>query len=140
MVIDGVSYLTETVYSIGAQPSKVLTDWVADKIAPSYWKPNTDIIVSEITIKFQMNRLNNCSRFWSRCVTDVKQILKRPVYTNIIVVAVARVSVIHVQWIKFQCQPVVGPIQFVFVIAVKKFYRKNVTHVQVNKKKHLISN
>lgn len=45
MVIDGVSYFTETVYSIGAQPSKVLTDWVADKIAPSYWKPNTEIIV-----------------------------------------------------------------------------------------------
>lgn len=46
MVVDGVNYLTETVYSISAQPSKVLTDWVADKIAPSYWKPNSDIIVS----------------------------------------------------------------------------------------------
>lgn len=45
MVVDGVSYLTETVFSIGAQPSKVITDWVADKIAPSYWKQNTDIIV-----------------------------------------------------------------------------------------------
>lgn len=46
MVIDGVSYLTETVYSISAQPSKALTDWVADKIAPTYWKQNTEIIVS----------------------------------------------------------------------------------------------
>lgn len=45
MVIDGVSYLSETVYSIGAQPSKVLTDWVADKFAPAYWKPNNEIIV-----------------------------------------------------------------------------------------------
>lgn len=53
MVIDGVSYLTETVYSIGAQPSKVLTDWVADKIAPSYWKPNTEIIVRIFSF-FQM--------------------------------------------------------------------------------------
>ncbi|XP_055324244.1 zinc finger FYVE domain-containing protein 1-like isoform X2 [Sitodiplosis mosellana] len=44
MVIDGVSYLSETVYNIGAQPSKALTDWVADWAAPSYWKPNAEII------------------------------------------------------------------------------------------------
>lgn len=46
MVVDGLSYLSETVYSISAQPSKVLTDYFADKIAPSYWKPNAEIIVS----------------------------------------------------------------------------------------------
>lgn len=46
MVIDGVSYLSETVYSISAQPSKVVTDWVADWAAPSYWKPNAEVIVS----------------------------------------------------------------------------------------------
>lgn len=48
MVIDGVNYLSETVYSIGAQPSKALTEWVADWAAPSYWKPNAEIIVSII--------------------------------------------------------------------------------------------
>lgn len=46
MMIDGVSYLTETVCNISAQPSKALTEWVADWAAPSYWKPNADIIVS----------------------------------------------------------------------------------------------
>lgn len=46
MVVDGVSYLSETVASIGSQPTKVLGDWIADKIAPSYWKPNHEIIVS----------------------------------------------------------------------------------------------
>lgn len=46
MVVDGVNFLTETVYSISAQPTKVLTNWVADKIAPSYWKPNAEITVS----------------------------------------------------------------------------------------------
>lgn len=46
MVVDGVSYLSDAVYNIGAQPSKALTDWVADKFAPAYWKPNPDIIVS----------------------------------------------------------------------------------------------
>ncbi|XP_031637351.1 zinc finger FYVE domain-containing protein 1-like isoform X2 [Contarinia nasturtii] len=44
MVIDGVSYLSETVCNIGAQPSKVLSDWVTDWVAPSYWKPNVEII------------------------------------------------------------------------------------------------
>lgn len=47
MVIDGVNYLSETVYSISAQPSKALTEWVADwAVNPSYWKPNAEIIVS----------------------------------------------------------------------------------------------
>lgn len=46
MVVDGVNYLTETVCNIGAQPSKAFTDWVADRIAPSYWKANAEIIVS----------------------------------------------------------------------------------------------
>ena len=47
MVVDGVSYLSETVYSIGSQPTKILGDWIADKIAPSYWKPNNEIVVSK---------------------------------------------------------------------------------------------
>lgn len=46
MVVDGVSYLTETVCNISAQPWKAITDVVADKIAPSYWKQNSEISVS----------------------------------------------------------------------------------------------
>lgn len=66
MVIDGVSYLSETVYSIGAQPSKVLTDWVADKFAPSYWKPNNEIIVSSpFYLEFY--------RFW--CVVFIVRVI-----------------------------------------------------------------
>lgn len=47
MALDGVNYLTETVGKISAQPLKAVTSWVADKAAPSYWRPNFDIIVSE---------------------------------------------------------------------------------------------
>lgn len=50
MMIDGVNYLSETVCSISAQPSKALTEWVADWAAPSYWKANAEIIVSILTI------------------------------------------------------------------------------------------
>lgn len=45
MALDGVNYLTETVGKISAQPLKAVTSWVADKAAPSYWRPNFDIIV-----------------------------------------------------------------------------------------------
>lgn len=46
MVVDGVNYLSETVYSIGSQPTKLVGNWIADKIAPSYWRQNFEIIVS----------------------------------------------------------------------------------------------
>ncbi|XP_017760782.1 PREDICTED: zinc finger FYVE domain-containing protein 1-like isoform X2 [Eufriesea mexicana] len=42
-VIDGVSYITEAVTNVSLQPAKVLSAWVADQIAPSYWRPNNEI-------------------------------------------------------------------------------------------------
>ncbi|XP_031835393.1 zinc finger FYVE domain-containing protein 1 isoform X2 [Nomia melanderi] len=42
-VIDGVSYITEAVTNVSLQPSKVLSAWVADQVAPSYWRPNNEI-------------------------------------------------------------------------------------------------
>ncbi|XP_076648038.1 zinc finger FYVE domain-containing protein 1 isoform X1 [Halictus rubicundus] len=42
-VIDGVSYITEAVTNVSLQPTKVLSAWVADQVAPSYWRPNNEI-------------------------------------------------------------------------------------------------
>lgn len=42
-VIDGVSYITEAVANVSIQPTKVLTSWVADQVAPTYWRPNNEI-------------------------------------------------------------------------------------------------
>ncbi|OXU20485.1 hypothetical protein TSAR_001428 [Trichomalopsis sarcophagae] len=42
-VVDGVSYLTEAVTSVSLQPTKALTAWVADQVAPAYWRPNNEI-------------------------------------------------------------------------------------------------
>ncbi|XP_071872333.1 zinc finger FYVE domain-containing protein 1 [Bombus fervidus] len=42
-VIDGVSYLTEAVTNVSLQPTKVLSAWVADQVAPTYWRPNNEI-------------------------------------------------------------------------------------------------
>lgn len=42
-VIDGMTIITDAVASVGSQPTKVVTDWMADQIRPSYWKPNHEI-------------------------------------------------------------------------------------------------
>lgn len=46
-VLDGVSYITDVVVSASATPTKALGSWVTDQIAPKYWKPNSEITVSE---------------------------------------------------------------------------------------------
>lgn len=43
-VLDSVNYITETVTSISAKPTKLVSEWVADQIAPSYWIPNSRIL------------------------------------------------------------------------------------------------
>uniref|UniRef100_T1J9N5 FYVE-type domain-containing protein n=1 Tax=Strigamia maritima TaxID=126957 RepID=T1J9N5_STRMM len=42
-VLDGVSYLSSTVSSVSAKPTKMLTSWVTDQVAPAYWVPNSQI-------------------------------------------------------------------------------------------------
>lgn len=42
-VIDGVSYLSEAVTNVSLQPTKMLSAWVADQVAPTYWRPNNEI-------------------------------------------------------------------------------------------------
>lgn len=48
-VLDGVTYLSETVASVSYEPSRLLSSWVADQFAPKYWKPNAEIKVKLIT-------------------------------------------------------------------------------------------
>lgn len=42
-VIDSVAYLSNTVSSVSAKPTKMLASWMADQVAPSYWVPNSSI-------------------------------------------------------------------------------------------------
>lgn len=43
-VLDSVNYITETVTNISAKPTKMVSEWVADQIAPNYWIPNSRIL------------------------------------------------------------------------------------------------
>jgi len=55
-VLDGVSYLSGTVAGIVAQPSKVIGSYVADQIAPKYWRPNYEIKVIQNLIPTNSNK------------------------------------------------------------------------------------
>ncbi|XP_055607013.1 zinc finger FYVE domain-containing protein 1-like isoform X2 [Uranotaenia lowii] len=44
MVLDGVSFLTDAVATIAAQPTKSIMALVTDAIRPDYWRPDSEII------------------------------------------------------------------------------------------------
>ncbi|XP_033125854.1 zinc finger FYVE domain-containing protein 1-like [Anneissia japonica] len=43
-VIDGLSYLIDTVSSVSKKPTSMISDWISDQIAPPYWIPNSQIV------------------------------------------------------------------------------------------------
>ncbi|XP_059619752.1 zinc finger FYVE domain-containing protein 1-like isoform X2 [Phlebotomus argentipes] len=84
MLLDGVSYLAETVSSLSAQPSKVITDWATDKIAPDYWVPNAQIThCHNCSENFDMSKLpkHHCRRcgkgFCSACSNNEMPVPER---------------------------------------------------------------
>lgn len=58
-ILDGFSYITDTISDIGAQPTKTISSWVADNIVnPAYWRPNSEIVSCKACrINFQRNGL-----------------------------------------------------------------------------------
>lgn len=47
ILLDGVNFITGAIGNVVQQPTKAISDWVADKAAPSYWVPNSEITVCE---------------------------------------------------------------------------------------------
>lgn len=44
-IIDGMHTFAEKIGHVSAKPTKVVSNWVTDKVAPSYWVPNYQILV-----------------------------------------------------------------------------------------------
>ena len=42
-LLDGVSSLSDTVTTLSTAPSRNVSGWMADRIAPAYWRPNAEI-------------------------------------------------------------------------------------------------
>ena len=47
-LLDGIHYMSDTLASVSAKPTKAVTHWVTDQIAPPYWVPNAKITVSRL--------------------------------------------------------------------------------------------
>lgn len=44
-LLDGVKYISQSVSELSVKPAKAITSWLTDQIAPTYWKPNSLILV-----------------------------------------------------------------------------------------------
>lgn len=53
-VIEGVQYIADSVTSVSQKPTKMISDWMTDQIAPDYWVPNSQIIVSSLNTSQQI--------------------------------------------------------------------------------------
>uniref|UniRef100_I3KIM9 Si:ch211-11n16.2 n=1 Tax=Oreochromis niloticus TaxID=8128 RepID=I3KIM9_ORENI len=42
-VLDGMNYVIQSVSEYGTGPTKAVTGWITDQVAPPYWRPNTEI-------------------------------------------------------------------------------------------------
>jgi hypothetical protein len=51
-VLDGVTYISEAVACVGSPPTRLISSWVADQIAPKYWRPNHEIKVHDTLLIF----------------------------------------------------------------------------------------
>lgn len=47
-LLDGVKYISQSVSELSVKPAKAVTSWLTDQIAPTYWKPNSLILVHKV--------------------------------------------------------------------------------------------
>lgn len=45
-VLDGVNYVLQSVSEYSSGPTKAVTAWITDQVAPPYWRPDAEITVS----------------------------------------------------------------------------------------------
>uniref|UniRef100_A0A8C5PY75 Zinc finger FYVE domain-containing protein 1 n=1 Tax=Leptobrachium leishanense TaxID=445787 RepID=A0A8C5PY75_9ANUR len=44
-LLDGMNFMAQSVSDLSIGPTKAVTSWLTDQIAPAYWKPNSQILV-----------------------------------------------------------------------------------------------
>lgn len=82
-LLDNVGYVTDAVSSLSIPSSKVVTNWITDKVAPDYWVPNSKItacqscghVFSEVETK---HHCRACGRgVCGACSTNKKPVPER---------------------------------------------------------------
>lgn len=77
-IIDNVSYLGSTIQTLSAQPTSFAKQWMADKVAPAYWTPNSEIVEcyackKEFTTGKKKHHCRGCGKgFCDKCSTKRK--------------------------------------------------------------------
>lgn len=49
-LIDGMNFMAQSMSELSLGPTKAVTSWLTDQIAPAYWKPNSQILVPSTSI------------------------------------------------------------------------------------------
>ena len=44
-LLDGMNFMAQAVSELSLGPTKAVTSWLTDQIAPAYWRPNSQILV-----------------------------------------------------------------------------------------------
>lgn len=60
-ILEGVTATAETVRDLSSGPAMAMSAWIADKVAPSYWVPNSEIIVSLSLLQSVLEPLVICA-------------------------------------------------------------------------------
>eukprot|EP00731_Ephydatia_muelleri_P028164 Em0019g1037a len=62
-LLDGVSGVAEAITNVGSKPTKMISSWVSDQIAPDYWIPNYKILVcNECKVEFKPSQTKHHCR------------------------------------------------------------------------------
>ncbi|XP_076442869.1 zinc finger FYVE domain-containing protein 1-like isoform X2 [Babylonia areolata] len=79
-LVDGFSYVADTISSVSARPAKLLSECIADQIAPSYWVPNSQIMSCKgCELVFTTNEQKHHCRACGQGFCDECSSKKRPV-------------------------------------------------------------
>ncbi|XP_018333746.1 zinc finger FYVE domain-containing protein 1 isoform X2 [Agrilus planipennis] len=88
-ILDGISVLSEVVKSVGSQPTKAVSSWMANQVAPSYWRPNEEIThCHKCKTPFQQNAAKHHCRscgegFCEGCSSKLQPVPSRGWYTDV---------------------------------------------------------
>ncbi|KAG9481398.1 zinc finger FYVE domain-containing protein 1 [Eleutherodactylus coqui] len=79
-LLDGMNFMAQSVTELSIGPTKAVTSWLTDQIAPAYWKPNSQILeCTKCRIPFKDNDTKHHCRYCGEGFCDSCSSKSRPV-------------------------------------------------------------
>ncbi|XP_069806192.1 zinc finger FYVE domain-containing protein 1 [Dendropsophus ebraccatus] len=79
-LLDGMNFMAQSVTELSIGPTKAVTSWLTDQIAPAYWKPNSQILeCTKCRIPFKDNDTKHHCRACGEGFCDSCSSKSRPV-------------------------------------------------------------